>query len=580
MSGAGLKVGEEDLRALFVRDLEVIDDAEFERARAMAARLRIPLEMAVVERGRLPLGFVLEQLAQRWGVGFIDLKTSDVDPAALATLSEEYARRQVLVPFRREGAQLHVAMWDPRDRKTIDEISRITRLQVVPYLTPEPSLRRAMLLYGGDLLTLLERAASEDASRAGALEAGRDASAAQLLQRILAYAAVARASDIHIEPYELEILVRCRIDGTLREVLSLPPAILTALVARIKVLSGMRIDERRAPQDGRFEVDLGGFPLTLRVSTLPTLWGEKIVLRVLNRESILLDLEDLGLTPSDYAVVLRNILRPFGMALVTGPTGSGKSTSLYAMLLRLGIERQNVVNISTIEDPVEYTLPRINQVTVNPTAGVEFAGGLRALLRQDPDIIMVGEIRDRETAEIAIRSALVGRLLISTLHTNDATGAVPRLLDMGIEPFLVASTLSLVMAQRLVRRLCVACRESVTVPTPVRAALQARSDFDWIMTRLRNDGVLDREAQGLEGVRLFQGKGCRQCNNTGFRGRVGVFEVFEPDDSIRMMVMERRSGADIRAAAIERGMKPMFVDGLAKVLLGETTFDEVVRVAL
>jgi type IV pilus assembly protein PilB len=401
-----------------------------------------------------------------------------------------------------------------------------------------------------------------------------------MLQRILAYAAVARASDIHIEPYEFETLVRCRVDGTLREVLSMPPAALPSLVARIKILSGMRIDERRAPQDGRFEVDLGGYKVALRVSSLPTLWGEKVVLRLLIRETILLDLEDLGLMPADYATALRNILRPFGMVLVTGPTGSGKSTSLYAMLNRLGIERQNVVNISTVEDPIEYTLPRVNQMSVNSAAGVEFATGLRALLRQDPDIIMVGEIRDRDTAEIAVRAALVGRLLISTLHANDATGAVPRLLDMGIEPFLVASTLSLVVAQRLVRRLCVACRESVTPSPTVRAALQARPDFEPMMARLRADGVLQRDSSGFDDVRLFQGKGCRQCGGSGYRGRLGVFEVFEPDDEIQMMIMTRRSGADIRTSAIAKGMKTMFLDGLAKVLLGETTFEEVVRVAI
>jgi type IV pilus assembly protein PilB len=523
---------------------------------------------------------VLEQLAQSWNVGYIDIKPPDVEPAALTTLNEEYARRNVLVPFRREGNRLHVAMLDPRDRRAIDEISRITRLEVVPYLAPETALRRTHLLYGGDMLGMLERAAVEDTARAGAVDGSDGGSAAQLVYRILAYAAVARASDIHIEPYELETLVRCRIDGTLREVLSLPPSTLPSLVARIKILAGMRIDERRAPQDGRFEADLSGFKVALRVSSLPTLWGEKLVLRVLNPETVLLDLEDLGLTPADYTIVLRNILRPFGMVLVTGPTGSGKSTSLYAMLNRLGIERQNVVNISTVEDPVEYTLPRVNQVSVNPAAGVEFATGLRALLRQDPDIIMVGEIRDRETAEIAVRSALVGRLLISTLHANDATGAVPRLLDMGIEPFLVASTLSLVLAQRLVRRLCVACRESVTPPPTVRAVLQARPDFEPMMARLRADGVLEREAPGLDGIRLFQGKGCRQCGGSGFRGRIGVFEVFEPDDAIQLMIMERRPGSDIRAAAIEKGMKTMFLDGLAKVLLGETTFEEVMRVAL
>ena len=292
------------------------------------------------------------------------------------------------------------------------------------------------------------------------------------------------------------------------------------------------------------------------------------------------DLEDLGLTSHDYAVVLRNVVRPFGMVLVTGPTGSGKSTSMYAMLNRLGIERRNVVNISTIEDPVEYALPRINQVAVNATAGVEFATGLRTLLRQDPDIIMVGEIRDRETAEVAVRASLVGRLLISTLHTNDATGAVPRLLDMGIEPFLVASTLTLVLAQRLVRRICVACRESVTPDPIVVAALRDRADFGAMLDRLRRDGALEQSARGLDEVRTFRGKGCPQCGGSGFRGRLGLFEAFEPDDDVRALIMQRRVGSDIRATALAHGMRPMFVDGLAKALLGETTVEEVMRVAL
>jgi type IV pilus assembly protein PilB len=577
----GLRITDDELRALLVRDLEVIDDTEFERARAMATRLRIPLEMALVGRGGVPLGFVLNQLAHAWGVQFTDLKTSDIEPDALATLPEEYARRHLLVPFRCDPPRLHVAMWDPRDRAVVDEIERMTRFEVVPHLAPETAIRRGQLLYAGDLLTMLRRAETEEPNGSSVGRPGMaDSSAAVLLQRILGYAAAARASDVHIEPYELETLVRCRIDGALQEVLSLSPGALSPLVARIKILSGMRIDERRAPQDGRFEADLGGLKIDLRVSSLPTVWGEKVVIRVLNREVVLLDLEDLGLTAPDYAIVLRSVGRPFGMVLVTGPTGSGKSTSLYAMLNRLGIERRNVVNISTIEDPVEYTLPRINQIAVNPAAGVEFTGGLRALLRQDPDIIMVGEIRDRETAEIAVRAALVGRLLISTLHTNDATGAVPRLLDMGIEPFLIASTLSLVLAQRLVRRICVACRESVTPDPMVRAIIESRPDFDVMLNRLRLDGMLPSDARGFEGVRVFRGKGCRQCGGSGFRGRIGLFETFELDDAIRLMIMERRAGSDIRATAVARGMKTMLVDGLGKVLLGDTTFEEVSRVAL
>ena len=350
--------------------------------------------------------------------------------------------------------------------------------------------------------------------------------------------------------------------------------------AMIEALAGLRIDERRAPQDGHFEADLGGFKVDLRVSSLPTHWGEKIVLRVLTKESTILDLEDLGLGAADYEIALRNILLPFGMILITGPTGSGKTTSLYAMLMRLGAERHNVVNISTIEDPVEYTMPRVNQVQINPAAGIEFATGLRALLRQDPDVIMVGEIRDRETAEIAVRSALVGRLLLSTLHTNDATGAVSRLLDMGVEPFLLASTLSLVIAQRLVRRICVGCRESVVADASILKALRARPDFDRTIEVLQEQGVLGKGDDPIAGIRLFRGKGCAQCHGSGFRGRLGVFELFEINDHIRSMIMERQDTSVIRARAIAGGMKTMFQDGIAKAFFGETTLEEVFRVAV
>jgi type II secretory ATPase GspE/PulE/Tfp pilus assembly ATPase PilB-like protein len=579
---AGLRVTEEELKALLVTRLEVIDEAGFNKARQIAAQLRIPLERALMERGRIPFGFLLEQIAQAWGVRFIDLKVSDVKPEALRTVGENYARAHTLVPFHREDKQLRIAMWDPRDLRVIDGIERMTGLRVVPHLAPEPAIRRAHLLYKDDLREMLERSGAEETLTVARTRrpGEEDGSAVELLDRLLKYAAVVQASDIHIEPYQLEALVRYRIDGVLHEVLSLPPTALPSFVARIKILSGMRIDERRAPQDGRFEADLGGFNVEFRVSSLPTQWGEKIVLRVLSKDSVHLDLEDLGLVAADYQIVLRNFLRPFGLILLTGPTGSGKTTTLYAAIIRLGAERQNVVNITTIEDPVEYTIPRVNQVPLNPAAGVEFSSGLRTLLRQDPDVIMVGEIRDRETAEIAVRAALVGRLLLSTLHTNDTTGAVPRLLDMGVEPFLLASTLALVIAQRLVRRVCVDCRESMAPGGSILKALRARPDFDETIRVLQEQGVLGTGNDPLSKIRMFQGKGCLQCNWSGFRGRLGVFELFEVDDQIREMIMERKDASSIRAARLARGMKTMFQDGLAKALLGETTLEEVFRVAL
>jgi type IV pilus assembly protein PilB len=578
---SGLRVREDELHHLLVSQLELIGEEEFERARRMATRLKLPLERALVERGRIPMGFLLRQLADSWGVAFLDLKVGDVKPQALESLPEEYARAHMLVVFDLTPAELHVAMEDPRDRQLLEEIQRKTKRRPIPYLAPESAIRRAHLLYRGDLRTMLERAvADETLTLSRGRREGEDESVVALVTRILEYAAVSRASDIHIEPYELEALVRYRVDGALQEMLSMPAAFLPAVTSRIKILSGLRIDEQRVPQDGRFEANLGGLKMDLRVSTLPTQWGEKLVLRVLAKESLLLDLEDLGLIGSDFEVVLRNILRPYGLVLVTGPTGSGKSTTLYAMLQRLGVERQNVVNISTIEDPVEYSLPRVNQVPLHPGVGMDFASGLRALLRQDPDVIMVGEIRDRETVDIAIRAALVGRLLISTLHTNDAVGAVPRLLDMGAEPFLVASTLSLVIGQRLVRRICAACRESVEPDALFLQALRTRPDFEETISALRAQGVLGQGEDPLAGIRLFRGKGCRACSGTGFRGRLGVYELFEVDQTIRTMIMERRDAGAIRRAKIAVGMKTMFQDGLAKVLMGETTLEEVSRVAM
>lgn len=577
-----LRVSEEEFRTLLVDHLEIVDTKEFDRACALARRLGVPLERALTERGRVPLDFLLQQLAHAWGVGFVDLKLGDVTPAALTLVSEEFARRHMLVPIRLGEQGLEVAMADPRDRLAIDMIERRARVRVVPLLAAATQVARAHLLYKGDLREMLERTLADSVFKLdGARGAGGDdRSTAELLERILEYAAASRASDVHIEPYELEGLVRCRIDGVLHEVLSMPPAAMPALVARIKVLSRMRIDERRVPQDGRFDADLGGFKIDLRVSTLPSHWGEKVVLRVLAKEQSLADLEDLGLAPGDLEIVLRNILRPYGMVLVTGSTGSGKSTTLYAMLTRIGAERQNVVSISTIEDPIENTFPRITQTQVSAMSGVEFATGLRALLRQDPDVVMIGEIRDRDTVEMAVRAALVGRLLLSTLHTNDATGTVPRLLDMGVEPFLIASTLTLAIGQRLVRRICTDCRESVPAEDVLVRTLRRRPDFEAIVRVLQGTGVLGRGDNPFAGVRMFRGKGCGHCGGRGFRGRLGVFELFEVTDEIRTMIMERANAAAIRQAVVARGMKTTFQDGLAKVLLGETTLEEVFRVAV
>jgi len=572
-----LRVTERELRDLLVTQLEVLEPPAFDAAVAASKRLRIPLERAVLERARVPLSFLLEHLARSWNVGFIDLKINDVRPQAMQKLREEYARQRQVVAFDSGPQGLSVAMANPRDQETVAGLRQLTGLTIVPHLAPLEAIRRAHLLYSPGLRTLLARpggAAAKPVAKTGSGEPP----AADLVNQMLEYAVVTGASDIHIEPYELETIIRCRVDGVLQEVLTLSPAALPSLIARIKVLAGMRIDEKRAPQDGRFEIDLGGLQVNLRVSSMPTYWAEKIVMRVLAKDSATLELEDLGLAATDFPIVVRHIMRPFGMILITGPTGSGKTTSLYAMIARVGLERNNVVNISTIEDPIERPLPRVSQIGLNAGAGIDFAGGLRALLRQDPDILMVGEVRDRETADIAVRAALVGRLLLSTLHTNDAVGAVPRLLDMGVEPFLLASTLELVISQRLARRVCTGCRESLTRDAHLQDVLRAVPGLSAAIPALQTQGVLPSSGDPLAGVRLYRGRGCAQCGGTGFRGRIGLFEILEVDENIRRLISERRDAAVIRAAAMQAGMKTMFQDALAKMFLGETTIEEVVRV--
>ena len=577
-----LKVSDEELQSLLVEQLGVIDRTDFDRAITLAQRLRTPLVHTLVEQGRIPQTFLLDQLARSWNVGFIDLTIGHVKGDIVCTIQEAFSRKHILMPFDRDGDQLHVAMADPRERNVVSEIERVTGLRVSPFLATEASIRRAQLLYKKELREILDRATSEKTTDliSAKQQDGNDSTIVDAVQRLLLYAAVTRASDIHIEPFELETVVRYRVDGVMREVFSLTPSLQLPLISRIKILSGMRIDERRSPQDGRFEANLDGFKIDLRVASIPTQWGEKVVLRILSKDNVIIDLEDLGLVPPDYQIILRNIMKPFGMILITGPTGSGKSTTLYAMLMRIGTERQNIVNISTIEEPVEYSIPRVNQTQVNHQTGVQFSTGLRALLRQDPDVIMVGEIRDKETAEIAVQAALVGRLLLSTLHTNDSTGSIPRLLDIGVEPYLLSSSLTLVVAQRLIRRICKNCRESVTPSTRILESIQSRPDFSETIDVLQRQGVLRKTHDGLAGVRLYKGKGCAQCQGSGFTGRVGLFEIFEVDEDIRDLIMQRKPASFIRSTAIMKGMKTMFQDGLAKAFMGETTIEEVFRVAL
>ncbi len=572
-----LAVSEAELRDLLVGRLDLLPGPVFDDVAAGAKRLRIPLDRALAERARVPPTFLLEQLAEMWNVGFTELRMSDVKPPVLRLVREDFAKARLVAAFDQEGGTLSIAMANPRDQTLLTDLRRLTMMPIVAWLAPVRAIRRAHLLYDVWLREALQHISSGVAVPVGQVS-GKELGAVDLVNHVLEYAIVSGASDIHIEPHEWEGLIRYRVDGVLHDVFSVLPETFPTLVARIKVLSGMRVDDKRAPQDGRFGLTVGGADIDLRASSAPTHWGEKLVLRVLSKEPAQIDLEALGLAADDYKVMLKSILRPFGMILVTGPTGSGKTTTLYATLTRISVERQGRLNISTIEDPVERAVPRISQIAVNPAAGMDFAGGLRSLLRQDPDVIMVGEIRDRETADIAVRCALVGRLLLSTLHTNDAASAVPRLVDMGIEPFLLVSTLELVIAQRLARKICLACRESVSLDAPAFKAVQATAAFAAAVPVLQRNGILSTSGDPLARVRLFRGKGCTRCNGTGYRGRVGLFELLHINEEIRALVIAgSRDASTITATAVRHGMKTMFEDALAKAFLGETTIDEVVR---
>jgi type IV pilus assembly protein PilB len=574
-----LALSDRELKDLLVTDLELVTEQEFAKATAAAQRRKITLERAVAEQAKLPYLQLMQEIGRAWGVPFIDLKVSDVRTDALRLIREEVARGRGVVAYDASATTISVAMVNPRDQQAVREIAKLTNREVKPRLALESSIRRAQLLYHPDLVQLLKRSLVTGGV-ASALTVQQEAVPADILTHVLEYAAAVGASDVHIEPFELETIVRYRIDGVLHEVLTISPSPAQALVSRVKVLSNLRVDEKRAAQDGRFEVDLSGVLIDLRVSTLPTMWGEKVVMRVLTRDHVLMDLEGLGFSAADYELMASFLTRPHGMILVTGPTGSGKTSTLYACLMRIGSDRRNVVNLSTIEDPIEYTMPRVNQVPVNPAAGMDFASGLRALLRQDPDVIMVGEIRDRETADTATRAALVGRLLFSSLHTNDSTAAVARMLDMGAEPYLLASTLAVVVAQRLVRRLCASCRQSYQLAPSEIAAIRSRGDFLHLGRGLREYGVISRAEDWLGELRLFRSAGCHDCRMTGYRGRVGIFEIFPVTDAVRPHILEQKDNAILRQAAIEAGMRTMFMDGVAKAIMGETSLEEVFRAAL
>jgi type IV pilus assembly protein PilB len=534
----------------------------------------LPLDRLLVQLGYITEKDRIRILGQHWGIHFVDLVETPPDATLTHLIPADMAKRYRAIPVAQQNGKLIVALADPLDIFAIDEIRQHTRLEIEAVIATEDDIQNALrTLYRtsaavteavqelmrdmGGSSDLSELSDEEDLSAEELREIAEDAPVVRLANMIITQAINDGASDIHIEPARDCIKVRYRIDGVMIDSLVLPKRIQASLTSRFKIMADMDIAEKRVPQDNRISASIDGREYDFRVSTLPCIYGEKIVMRVLDKSSVRVGLDKLGFLPDTLALLEEVISRSYGIILVTGPTGSGKSTTLYSILSRLNT---GLVNIITAEDPVEYELPGINQVQVNPKAGLTFATALRAMLRQDPDIIMVGEMRDTETATIAIEAALTGHLVLSTLHTNDASSAPPRLIEMGVEPFMIASSLIAVLAQRLVRTLCPRCRQ------PYRPT---ESDF------LRYGFTPPENLHTLE---IYRAQGCDYCKNTGYKGRTGIHELLVINDAIRELILQHAAAYAIQKVAVEHGLRLLKEDALQKVLLGRTSIEEVVRV--
>ena len=539
----------------------LITPSQLDRALEEQRRSGERLGKVIIDLGWATPYDIAQALSRQLGLEFVSLADTLLDEQTLSRVPEHLARRHSVIPVREEDGTLVLGMVDPLDIVAIDDLRRFTGLDIQPAVITPEDFQRAIVQYpalGGavdQMLAEIRPAEAEPEETADRLRAvAEDAPIVRLANLIIVQAIRQGASDIHVEPQETRVRIRYRIDGALYPVMTPPKHIQAALVSRFKIMANMNIAERRLPQDGRIEMKVDNKDIDLRVSTIPTVWGEKVVMRILDKSGAFVGIEKLGLLPEDHRRFEAIISRPYGIILITGPTGSGKTTTLYAILNRLN---RTEVNITTIEDPVEYQLPGIAQVQINPKAGLTFASGLRAFLRQDPDIIMVGEIRDEETARIAIHAALTGHLVLSTIHTNDAPGALPRLIDMGIEPFLVSSSVVGVIAQRLVRVLCQRCK----APYDPKPELVRRVGLD---------------PHG--GATFYKPVGCEFCNHIGYKGRTGIFEIMPVDESIKGLLVKHATSSQIKEVAVAAGMRTLQQDGVAKVLSGITSLEEVLRV--
>jgi len=570
----------------FLLDAGLVSEKQFDDCFKKAEKTKQRVGDVLVSEGLITQEMLIKLEAYILGIPFVNLEKEVVSPEVLKIIPEPIARSHNIIAFRKKGNDLEVAMLDPEDLRTVEFIKKKEPgLKILPRLTTPESIKTVLRQYAKTLEAEFGEIIKTEAKGIKQIKeeeiveekeelrkVAEELPIIKIVDTLLRHAILQRASDIHVEPLEKEVIVRYRIDGILHDAMTLPKIVSSGIVARLKVLSNLKLDEHRLPQDGRFKVETEEYKYSIRVSILPIFDGEKIVLRLLPETAKALTLEGLGLSGQALEKIQDNLRKPVGLILITGPTGCGKTTSLYAMMEILNTPE---VNISTVEDPVEYRMPRISQTQVNPKIGLTFASGLRSLLRQDPDILMVGEIRDNETASLAINASLTGHLVLSTLHTNNAAGAIPRLIDMEAEPFLISSTLNVIIAQRLVRRLCRE-KEKYNLKDLELKNLAKYCDLKQLEKILKEEKII-KKSQTLRDVVFFKPKPTKECQE-GYSGRIGIYEVLSVTESIKEMIVKQTTSDQVENQAIKEGMRTMVEDGFVKAAQGLTSIEEILRV--
>jgi len=558
---------------------DILKLEDFEKLEAEAAAEQKDIADYLIEKKLVTLPMIYESAANYFKVPFINLKNQNIRKDVLFLIPEPISTTHNIIAFDASSTEVKIAVLDPDKIQIFEFLKKKIGLELKIYLTTPDNIHDSIKLYHKSLKAEFDDLTGKDKAPIDGdvdlKKLAEDLPVVRIVDTLLEYSIIEGASDIHIEPEENDVLVRYRIDGVLRNVMVLPKNVQSGISARIKILANLKVDEHRMPQDGRFKITTSDAQVAFRVSILPTFDGEKIVMRLLNEKAQVLSLEQLGLQPKVLEILKRNIDKPHGVIMVTGPTGSGKTTTLYTVL---GVLNKPEVNISTIEDPIEYRMPHVNQSQVNPKIGYTFAQGLRAFLRQDPDIIMVGEIRDQETAEIAVHAAMTGHLVLSTIHTNSAAATMPRLSEMGVPNFLIGTTMNLIIAQRLVRKICSNCIQSYNLDREAIRNLGEQIDIEKILKTLERERAIADAKKGLSNLLFYRGKGCKRCNNTGYKGRVGIYELIENNEEMSSIIVKNANAHEINQLAVDQGMISMIEDGFIKAKSGMTTLEEVLRV--